>query len=88
MDFTQTQVQSYRKPLPEKSKILKQSCFYAISYLFCSQHLCKYKLTANNFHIAVWSQTVWSGLIWEPKCHKNMAKWKDCVNSEENTLEA
>ena len=46
MDFTQTQVQSYRKPLPEKSKILKQSCFYAISYLFCSQHLCKYKLTA------------------------------------------
>ena len=46
MDFTQTQVQSYRKPLPEKSKILKQSCFYAISYLFCSQHLCKYNLTA------------------------------------------
>ena len=46
MDFIQTQVQSYRKPLPEKSKILKQSCFYAISYFFCSQHLCKYNLTA------------------------------------------
>ena len=45
MDFTQNQVQSYRKNLPEKGKILKQSCFSVISYLFCSRQLCKYNLT-------------------------------------------
>ena len=45
MDFTQNQVQSYRKNLPEKGKILKQSCFSVVSYLFCSRQLCKYNLT-------------------------------------------
>ena len=47
MDFTQNQVQSYRKNLPEKGKILKQSCFSVISYLFCSRQLCKYNLTTH-----------------------------------------
>ena len=45
MDFTQNQVQSYRNNLPKKGKILKQSCFSVISYLFCSRQLCKYNLT-------------------------------------------
>ena len=31
MDFTQTQVQSYRKPLPEKSKILKLNTYANIT---------------------------------------------------------
>ena len=58
MDFTQNQVQSYRKNLPEKGKILKQSCFSVISYLFCSRQLCKYNLTTQKkkFSAAVWSQ--------------------------------
>ena len=34
-----------QKNLPEKGKILKQSCFSVISYLFCSRQLCKYNLT-------------------------------------------
>ena len=36
MDFTQNQVQSYKKNLPEKGKILKQSCSlcYKLPLLF------------------------------------------------------
>ena len=58
MDFTQNQVQSYRNNLPKKGKILKQSCFSVISYLFCSRQLCKYNLTTQKkkFSAAVWSQ--------------------------------
>ena len=52
MDFTQNQVQSYRKNLPEKGKILKQSCFSVISYLFCSRQLCKYNLTTHKKKIS------------------------------------